>query len=188
MASDDQRSLRELFFNNSVKIENDAIEDIKSLHRKLRSIIQNETVVDKDDLIHYINNVTNQIRKVNGYSNQTKSLLINIVKYVKNKEITTTVVNCRYQDFDVYIGRGKCPKSNTHSIWGNPFGFKPNTNAQIIVASREEAITAYGEWIKQQPHLLSKLCELKGKRLGCWCRPDRCHGDILVELIKEHCK
>lgn len=30
-----------------------------------------------------------------------------------------------------------------------------------------------------------KLLELKGKRLGCWCKPAPCHGDVLVELIEE---
>ena len=30
-----------------------------------------------------------------------------------------------------------------------------------------------------------KLSELKGKRLGCWCKPAPCHGDVLVELIEE---
>ncbi|MBA3285144.1 MAG: DUF4326 domain-containing protein, partial [Nitrosopumilus sp.] len=24
--------------------------------------------------------------------------------------------------------------------------------------------------------------ELRGKTLGCWCRPDACHGDLLAEL------
>ena len=30
-----------------------------------------------------------------------------------------------------------------------------------------------------------ELMRLSGKRLGCWCAPDRCHGDVLVELIAE---
>jgi len=28
------------------------------------------------------------------------------------------------------------------------------------------------------------LPELKGKRLGCWCAPLPCHGDILRELCE----
>lgn len=27
------------------------------------------------------------------------------------------------------------------------------------------------------------LLKLNGKTLGCWCKPDACHGDILIELI-----
>ena len=36
------------------------------------------------------------------------------------------------------------------------------------------------------PALLDRLGELEGKTLGCWCKPDQaCHGDILIELLKE---
>ena len=24
------------------------------------------------------------------------------------------------------------------------------------------------------------------KRLGCWCKPKRCHGDFLKKMIDEH--
>jgi hypothetical protein len=27
--------------------------------------------------------------------------------------------------------------------------------------------------------------ELKGKILGCWCAPQACHGDILVEWVND---
>ena len=33
--------------------------------------------------------------------------------------------------------------------------------------------------------LLKDLHELKGKTLGCFCKPKSCHGDILVELVNE---
>ena len=31
----------------------------------------------------------------------------------------------------------------------------------------------------------ARLLALKGKRLGCWCAPDPCHGHVLVKLIDE---
>jgi hypothetical protein len=31
---------------------------------------------------------------------------------------------------------------------------------------------------------LGRLHELKGKKLGCWCKPQACHGDILTKLIE----
>lgn len=92
------------------------------------------------------------------------------------KNLQTRVVNKRFQEYDVYIGRG--------SKWGNPYThIKGKTKAKFFVDSREEAIDKYEEWIKQQPELLNSLSELKGKRLGCYCRSSRCHGDILVDLI-----
>lgn len=90
----------------------------------------------------------------------------------------TTVVNKRHQKYDVYIGRG--------SKWGNPYThIKGKTKAKFLVNNREESIEKYEEWIRQQPKLLDALHELKGKRLGCHCRPHHCHGDVLVELIEE---
>ena len=30
-----------------------------------------------------------------------------------------------------------------------------------------------------------ELNKLKGKNLGCWCYPEKCHGDVLIELINK---
>lgn len=87
------------------------------------------------------------------------------------------VVHCKKAKHDVYIGRP--------SKWGNPYSHKEGTLAQYKVATREEAIEKYAEWIKDQPDLLKDLPELKDKILGCWCAPKACHGDVLVELLKE---
>lgn len=27
---------------------------------------------------------------------------------------------------------------------------------------------------------------MKGKNLGCWCHPEPCHEDILLELIEKY--
>lgn len=91
----------------------------------------------------------------------------------------TTVVNKNKEAFDIYIGRG--------SKWGNPFTHikDKETKAEFIVNTRSEAIAKYKEWISNQPELLNALEELKDKRLGCFCKPKSCHGDILVELIEE---
>ncbi len=31
-----------------------------------------------------------------------------------------------------------------------------------------------------------KLLRLKGKNLGCWCYPEVCHGNVLLELIERY--
>ena len=95
------------------------------------------------------------------------------------------VVHCRKDDtYDVYIGRP--------SKWGNPFTHirsRP-TGAKHIVNTREEAINAYRKWITkgEGKHLLNDLHELKGKKLGCWCKPKACHGDVLAELVDKKFK
>ena len=86
----------------------------------------------------------------------------------------TKVVNKYAEEYDVYIGRG--------SKWGNPFTHKDETKAEYRVSSREEAIEKYREWIMNQPELLKDLHELKGKTLGCFCKPKACHGDVLAYL------
>lgn len=90
----------------------------------------------------------------------------------------TKVVHCKKEKYDIYIGRP--------SKWGNPFThLNKTTNAKFKVKTREEAIKKYEEWILNQPKLLKDLHdELKGKTLGCWCKPKSCHGDILIKLIE----
>jgi hypothetical protein len=80
----------------------------------------------------------------------------------------TTVVHCKHASYDVFIGRG--------SIWGNPFVIGQD-------GTRDEVIEQYRTFLLSRPDLLDRLVELRGLVLGCWCKPKRCHGDVLVELI-----
>jgi hypothetical protein len=87
------------------------------------------------------------------------------------------VVNCKHDSYDIYIGRP--------GDWGNPFTHEiKETLAKYVVSSREEAIAAYRNYICSNEALMNRLEELSGKRLGCWCHPQKCHGDVLVELWK----
>lgn len=79
----------------------------------------------------------------------------------------TRVVNCRYEPFDVYIGRA--------TKWGNPFRIGPD-------GTREEVIEKYRRWAIRRPSIIRSLEELRGKRLGCICAPEPCHGDVLADL------
>jgi hypothetical protein len=81
-----------------------------------------------------------------------------------------TVVHCKKEAYDVYIGRP--------SKWGNPFEIGKD-------GSRSEVISKYETFIRNSPELLQDVKSLKGLRLGCWCAPRPCHGDILVKLANE---
>lgn len=87
------------------------------------------------------------------------------------------VVHCKKEKYDVYIGRP--------SKWGNPYSHKEGTLAKYKVNTREEAIQKYREYILNNQDLLKDLHELKGKILGCWCKPLSCHGDVLAELVEK---
>lgn len=91
------------------------------------------------------------------------------------------VVHCKKEKYDIYIGRP--------SKFGNPFSHKRGTKAEFLVATREEAVEAYRNWVENGDgkHLLAELQELKDKTLGCWCAPQLCHGNALSELVDKYC-
>ena len=77
------------------------------------------------------------------------------------------VVHCKREAYDVYIGRP--------SKWGNPFAIGKD-------GDRDQVIKKFKDYLFKNIKLMRDLDELKGKTLGCWCSPNECHGDILVEL------
>lgn len=93
--------------------------------------------------------------------------------------VQTRVVHCKKEPYDIYIGRP--------SIWGNPFTHIKDrtTKAEFVVSTREEAIMMYKEYLLNSPHLMVKLESLRGKVLGCWCKPQACHGDVLIEVMEQ---
>lgn len=87
------------------------------------------------------------------------------------------------QDCDTYIGRrvARGGWDLPQSKWHNPFFVKGDTDE-----ARAEAVAKYRQYLLSKPSLLGSLHELRGQRLGCWCksRPNvPCHGDVLVDLL-----
>jgi predicted nucleic acid-binding Zn ribbon protein len=92
--------------------------------------------------------------------------------------IKTKVAHCMKEPYDIYIGRYNRRKGLKASKWANPFKIDKD-------GTREEVIKKYKQWFFTQPDLVSSIPELKGKVLGCWCKPDSCHGDFLAELANK---
>lgn len=90
------------------------------------------------------------------------------------------VVNCSKAKYDVYIGRAMPGKAG--SLFANPFKIGAD-------GTREEVIEKYETWLRErlneEPDLVEELLKLDGKILGCWCAPKKCHGDVIVKLIRE---
>lgn len=86
----------------------------------------------------------------------------------------TRVVNKTTEPYEVYIGRG--------SVFGNPY--------TVERYGRDKCISLYSTYIKarlnKEPELVQGLMKLDGKVLGCYCKPKRCHGDILISLIRAY--
>jgi hypothetical protein len=100
----------------------------------------------------------------------------------------TKIVNIKQNKCDIYIGRDNTSREH----YGNPFSYNPAWG--IECNSREDSITRYSLWLKgnypdiepkRREWILSHLEELKGKILGCFCKPLPCHGDVLIKLLKE---
>lgn len=73
--------------------------------------------------------------------------------------------------FDVQIDRA--------TEWGNHFKIVPRCR------TRDEAVDDHRLWAfaPEQAAWRNKVrAELRGKILGCWCAPRRCHGDTLAEI------
>ena len=87
----------------------------------------------------------------------------------------TTVVNLSSERYDVYIGRFSPAKSLEQSVWANPFRIGPD-------GSRDQVIALYAQYIQNNPEQMARIPELRGKGLGCWCKPKACHEDILTRL------
>jgi ribA/ribD-fused uncharacterized protein len=85
------------------------------------------------------------------------------------------VVHCKQAPYDVFVGRP--------GPFGNPFSHLERSSAPNHVASRDEAVDQFRAWALGQPELRARIGkELPHQRLGCYCAPARCHGDVLAWL------
>lgn len=78
----------------------------------------------------------------------------------------------------MYVGRP--------SKWGNPYSHHAGKFVKYRVRTREEAVAAYRRWLAETAEG-SRIAaqareELRGKDLVCWCAPEACHADVLLEI------
>ena len=85
-----------------------------------------------------------------------------------------SVVHCKRDSFDIYIGRP--------SKWGNPFTIgKHGSRATVIELYRRDL---WDRIKNEDDDFLHDLAALDGKKLGCFCAPQACHGDVLVSASR----
>lgn len=96
------------------------------------------------------------------------------------KPLLTEVVNIRDTGYDVYIGRAM----GTHKdgYFGNPYRIGPD-------GTREEVIEKF-RWyflgrLRLDPEYRRRILALSGLRIGCYCHPEKCHGDIIAEWLNQ---
>lgn len=63
--------------------------------------------------------------------------------------------------------------------WGNPFMMRHEGERERVC----QLFELYAEWrLTVDPHWLEPL---RGKHLGCWCAPKRCHAETLLRMANE---
>jgi len=100
--------------------------------------------------------------------------------------MNTTIVNIKNSKFDVYIGRRG---HGYDGYFGNPIVIGRKCVCGITHCSGGSTLECYRTYfysrLDNDPMFKCMIEELRGKRLGCFCKPDPCHGDIIVEYLDE---
>ena len=96
----------------------------------------------------------------------------------------TTIVHCKRDAYDILIDRT--------TKRGNPYIIGPDGNRDEVCDKHMEWLK---EWIENKKEItirglsnkwqVEHLEELRGKRIACWCAPNRCHGDNSVRLLND---
>lgn len=74
-----------------------------------------------------------------------------------------------------YIGRG--------SYWGNPYSMYEDGEEREEVIRKFKYDFDYEKFPKKDK---KEVYKLTGKRLGCFCKPQACHGDILADYLNSY--
>ena len=104
--------------------------------------------------------------------------IVNVKKAELNKREIKDFSAWQEKDGNFYIGRNMdfYVKGTKKSKWCNPFSVKKY--------GLDECLRLYEEHVRK--NLMNSLEELRDKKeLGCWCKPNKCHGDILIKLLEE---
>lgn len=89
----------------------------------------------------------------------------------------TRVVNIRKESCDVYIGRAGHGKDG---YFGNPF----RLDAEMARGGTLESYRKYFyHRLSTDEEFRGRIGELRGKTLGCFCKPNPCHGDVIKEYM-----
>ena len=119
--------------------------------------------------------------------------IVNVrVKYIRNaddgwicEKVKPTLKDWMDDDENVYIGRRGCilidkrrfPEKN--SEYANPYKVgKDGTLDEVL-----EKYEIYLRKKLEDDTFKVSFLTLKGKRLGCWCKPNKCHGDIILKIL-----
>lgn len=93
-----------------------------------------------------------------------------------------TVVANMHQESDRALlnwarSTGRFVRIDRSSDWGNPFEMPDD-------GDRDTVCDSFEIFFPRKFSLHNRIDELRGKVLGCWCYPNRCHGDYLTQMLE----
>jgi hypothetical protein len=102
-----------------------------------------------------------------------RSVVVNVRKSGPHRHLVPWLVE---RDLVTYVGHAGNRHAWPESDFANPF-------VKEAKHDREAMVRHYRDYLREQPELLRRLREgeLNGRALGCWCAPEPCHADVLVE-------
>ena len=93
----------------------------------------------------------------------------------------SVVVNLRDRELVEDLG-DLVTRIDRRTRWGNPYRITARGRAGH--GNRDEVIALYVKHIARRPDLIAYIDDLRGRALACWCAPEFCHGDVLVDLLR----
>ncbi|WP_130471842.1 DUF4326 domain-containing protein [Candidatus Magnetaquicoccus inordinatus] len=100
-----------------------------------------------------------------------RQIVVKITRAI-NIKIETDYKNLTRTPEYEYIGRG--------SYWGNPYAMYAEGESREEVIRKYEYDFTYDKFPNKNK---SEVYKLAGKRLGCFCKPKACHGDVLANFL-----
>lgn len=97
----------------------------------------------------------------------------------------TVVVNIRHEKCDVKICRkpdNTIPPPPEFGCLGNPYPVEKYGRHQCIEMYKDYFLKR----IENDPEFRKHVLSLRGKKLGCFCKPLACHGDVIVEWLENN--
>jgi len=94
----------------------------------------------------------------------------------------TTIVNISKKKCDVYIGRGKngnIPDPPNAGCFGNPFSVRRYGRKNSV----ERFVVYFYDRVESDSEFRDAVLALKDLKLGCFCKPLECHGDVIKQWL-----
>ncbi len=116
------------------------------------------------------------------FQDEERNCFFTLYDELHKKKIPTRVINLKItkvsnkdagDSYDIYIGRG--------TLWGNPYQMgKEGTRDEVIA---KFAYDFERRFLKLPEKFDENIEKLRGKTLGCHCKPAACHGDVIANYL-----